>query len=139
MYKLGWQQFFPFIVTVVGLVFTDMLTGVVLGMVVGAFHILLYNYKTDYLMERGPGEHRYTMHLSEHMSFLNKASLTKALRETRSDCHVTIDATRSVTIDYDVKDVIKSFLVRAKAEGIKVTLNGLDEEEILKLPSSMDH
>lgn len=139
MYRQGWQQFFPFIATVVGLVFTDMLTGVMLGMVVGAFHILVYNYKTDYLAKIEPEKRRYTMRLSEHMSFLNKASLTKALREPQPGCNVTIDGSNSVMIDYDVREVLKNFLIRAKAEGIEVTLMGLDEEEILNLPSSDDH
>jgi MFS superfamily sulfate permease-like transporter len=98
MYRLGWQQFFPFIVTVTGLVFTDMLTGVMLGMVVGAFHILVYNYKTDYLVERELEKHRYTMRLSEHMSFLNKASLTKALSEPKSGCKVFIDSSNDVIL-----------------------------------------
>ena len=135
IYRQGWQQFFPFIATVLGLVFTDMLTGVALGLVVGVFHILLYNYKSDYLLDVDEEAGRRTVVLSEHMSFLNKAAFTKALREIPTGAEVTIDGTRSVMVDYDVKEVLKNFLTRAKVENITVHLKGIDEEEIAKLPT----
>ena len=138
MYRQGWQQFFPFIVTVLGLVFTDMLTGVGLGLVVGVFHILLYNYKSNYLLEVDEMAQRGTVYLSEHMSFLNKAALTRLLQEVPAGSEVTIDGSRSVMIDYDVKEVLKNFLTRARAEGITVRLKGLDKNEIAAMPT-MDH
>ena len=133
MYRQGWQQFFPFVATVLGIVFTDLLTGVGIGLVVGLFHILLYNYKTDYLLDVDEGAKRRTIYLSEHMSFLNKAALTKVLREVPAGAEATIDGTRSAMIDYDVKEVLKDFLTRAKAEEIKVKLKGIDEDEIANL------
>lgn len=135
MYRQGWQQFFPFIATVLGLVFTDMLTGVGLGLVVGVFHILLYNYKTDYLLDVDEEAKKGTVYLSEHMSFLNKAALTKVLVEIPAGAEVTIDGSRSVMIDYDVKEVLKNFFTRAKAEGITVHLKGIDADEIADLPT----
>jgi MFS superfamily sulfate permease-like transporter len=133
MYRQGWQQFFPFVATVLGLVFTDMLTGVGLGLVVGVFHILLYNYKTDYVLDVDAEAKRRTVHLSEHMSFLNKAALTRGLREVPAGAEVTVDGSRSVMIDYDVKEVLKDFLTRAEAEGITVRFKGINEEEISNL------
>ena len=133
MYRQGWQQFFPFIATVLGIVFTDLLIGVGIGLVVGLFHILLYNYKTDYLLDVDEEAKRRTVYLSEHMSFLNKAALTRVLKEVPAGAEVTIDGSRSVMIDYDVKEVLKDFLTRAKAEEIKVTFKGIDEDEIANL------
>ena len=37
MYTLGWYQFVPFMVTVVGILTTDLLVGIGLGMVVAVF------------------------------------------------------------------------------------------------------
>ncbi len=133
MYRQGWQQFFPFIATVLGLVFTDMLTGVGLGLVVGVFHILLYNYKTDYVLDIDDEAKTATVHLSEHMSFLNKAALTRGLRKIPAGAEVTVDGSRSVMIDYDVKEVLKDFLTRAEMEGITVRFKGINEEEISNL------
>ncbi len=138
MYRLGWQQFFPFIATVLGLVFTDMLTGVGLGLVVGVFHILLYNYKSNYLLDVDEEAKRGTVYLSEHMSFLNKAALTRVLKEIPAGSNITIDGSRSVMIDYDDKEVLKNFLTRANAEDITVRLKGIDKDEIVDL-KTMDH
>ena len=133
IYKQGWQQFFPFIATVLGIVFTDLLSGVGIGLVVGVFHILLYNYKTDYLLDVDAEAKRRTVYLSEHMSFLNKAALTRVLREVPAKAEVTIDGSRSVIIDYDVKEVLKDFFTRATAEDIKVKFKGIDADEIANL------
>jgi carbonic anhydrase len=126
MWKSGWQLFFPFIVTVLALIFTDMLTGVLLGLAVGAFLILLYNYRTDYYREEGPGEKEYTIHLSEHISFLNKAGVMKALREIPRGSTVTIDVSRTVVLDPDVREIIIAFVTRAKLDDIAVALKGME-------------
>ncbi len=136
VYRQGRQQFLPFIATVVAMVFTDLLKGVIIGLVIATFYILLYNYRTDYLMEVEEGGRRRTLRLSEHMSFLNKASVVRALAEVPPGGEVTIDGSHSVAIDYDVKEVIKDFLVRAESEGITVRLIGLDREEIHNVPST---
>ncbi len=133
IYRLGCQQYFPFVATLLGIVFTDLLIGVGIGLVVGFFHILLYNYKTDYLLEVDETAKRRTVYLSEHMSFLNKAALTRVLGEVPAGAEVTIDGSRSVMIDYDVKEVLKDFFTRAKAEDINVTFKGVDEDEIVNL------
>jgi|GEM_PF-1522126 len=48
MYELGWSQFAPFIATVIGILLTDLLKGIGIGMVVAIFFILRSNLKTDY-------------------------------------------------------------------------------------------
>ncbi|CAB1082952.1 Na(+)-dependent bicarbonate transporter BicA [Olavius algarvensis Delta 1 endosymbiont] len=136
MYRQGWQQFFPFIATVLGLLFTDMLVGVCLGLLVGVFHILLYNYRTNYWLEVDEEANSGIVHLSEHMSFLNKAALTKVLWEIEAGVEVTIDGSRSVMLDYDVKEVLKYFLTHAQAIGITVHFKGIDQAEIADLQTT---
>jgi MFS superfamily sulfate permease-like transporter len=129
MYNRGRWQFIPFIVTVGALVFTDMLTGVILGLAVGAFHILLYNYKVDYLLEKG-ADNQYTIHLSEYMSFLNKAGVMNVLRDIPANSKVIVDASRTEIIDADVREVITNFAERAKAENIKINWRGLEGKDL---------
>ena len=40
MYKLGWRRFVPFVVTILGVVFIDLLKGISLGMLVAIITIL---------------------------------------------------------------------------------------------------
>ena len=48
MYKLGWEQFIPFTTTVVAILATDLLKGIFVGMVFGAFYTLLHSYRNSH-------------------------------------------------------------------------------------------
>ena len=124
MYWLGFWQFVPFLVTVVGLVLTDMLTGIALGMLVGVFQILMYNYRLDPYTEV-LGDGRIQLRLTEHMTFLNKASLKRVLRELPAVSRVTIDATTTRIIDHDVREVLMDFAAYAPSVGIELELIGM--------------
>ena len=68
---MGLGQFIPFMVTIIGIIFTDLLVGIALGLVVAIFQILWENYQTPYqTKERGK-----IISLAENVSFLNKARL----------------------------------------------------------------
>ena len=113
MWKEGAWQFVPFIVTVVGLVLTDLLTGILLGMVVAVFEILVYNYQLDfYREETAPG--CFKIRLTEHMTFLNKAALKRILAEIPPNCSVVIDMTGTRILDHDAREVIQDFAAHAK-------------------------
>jgi carbonic anhydrase len=127
MYRLGFWQFFPFAVTVAGLVFTDMLTGIALGMLVGVFQILMYNYRLDPDTEDlGAGHVR--IRLTEHMTFLKKASLRRVLWNLPAGSTVTIDASATRIMDHDVLEVLREFAAHAPAAGIDLELNGIRSE-----------
>ena len=126
MWSEGLWQFLPFIVTIIGLVFTDLLKGIMLGMLVAFFEILIYNYQLDFYRER-TGEGRFTIRLTEHMTFLNKAALKRILREVPPECEVTIDMTRTRILDHDVREVIDDFITHAEADGVRLqVLSGPD-------------
>ena len=123
MWREGAWQFVPFVVTVVGLVLTDLLTGILLGMVVAIFEILAYNYQLDFYREE-TSEGSFKIRLTEHMTFLNKAALKRILSEIPPECSVVIDMTRTRILDHDAREVIQDFAALAKAEGIDLRLEG---------------
>jgi len=127
MYKKGHWRFVPFIVTILALVFTDMLTGVMLGLTVGFFHILFLNYKLSHLLEISD-DGISTLTLSEHLTFLNKAGVMNALRDIPKDSQVVIDFSRTEVIDSDVLNVIRDFTIRADTENIKIVWRGKNGE-----------
>ena len=124
MYRLGYWQFLPFLATVIGLVLTDMLTGIALGMLVAVFEILTHNYRID-LYKEDLGDSRFRLRLTEHMTFLNKASLKRILQELPHGSLVTIDATATRIIDHDVHEVIREFATYAPSAGIELELKGI--------------
>lgn len=111
MYKLGWEQFVPFIVTVVAIQFSDLLKGIAAGMIVAAFIILRNNYKLAYFYhkEEKDGIDKIIIQLAEDVSFLNKGSIALTLEELPEGSNVIIDGSKSRNIDMDVLEIIHDF------------------------------
>jgi len=123
-YKLGLEQFLPFIATIVGVLFTDLLKGIAIGMVFAIFYILRKNYKNNYavtISEIGDGE-QIRIILSEEVSFLNKGSILDSLENIPENTSAIIDGSNCKAIDYDVLEIIEEFRVfGAPGKNIQLT------------------
>ena len=128
-FKLGWEQFLPFIVTIVAVLLTDLLIGVGIGLMVGIFFILKANYDTSYYMHevKNEEEHLIRIELSETVSFLNKASLVRVLDELPQSNMVVIDGSKSEYIDHDILEAIQNFKINAQDKEITVVLVDVPE------------
>jgi MFS superfamily sulfate permease-like transporter len=124
MYAQGPYQFVPFIVTIVGILATDLLMGIGLGLAVAMFTILLNNYNNPFFVDRDP-KAGVLIELSEDVSFLNRAAMMRALAAVPAGSKVVIDASRSVNIDHDVFEIIQDFKQRTSADNIDLTIKGL--------------
>lgn len=123
----GKYQFIPFLATVLAVVFTDLLKGVGIGLVISIFYILQGNMKRAYYLSREKlnDTDEFTIKLSEEVSFLNKAAIKKTLKNVKSKSKVIIDARVTSYIATDVLEMIQDFAnVRAKEENIDVELIG---------------
>lgn len=131
MYTQGWDQFIPFVVTIVGILLTDLLTGIGLGMVVAVFIILRNNYKISYHMEQDdhPTTRKMRMILSEDVTFLNKASIQSTLTQIPDNTILEIDASNTYFIHNDVMEIIEDFQVNASTRGIEVITTNLYPEK----------
>ena len=109
MYKLGWEQFVPFIVTILAVVFTDLLKGIGIGVAVAIFYILRKNFRNPYTKHDKDDDNKVRIELSEEVSFLNKASVSKALEELKDGTELIIDGSQSKYIAYDVIERILEF------------------------------
>lgn len=133
MFKLGYDQFIPFIVTVVAIMFTDLLVGIIIGLCVGVLFILRRNMRHTYSYSKeshDPKEPIYLV-LSEEMSFLNKASVLVTLEELPPNSKVIIDGTKTVYIDYDVLEVIQDFKENSRFRNIQVELRGIENVQVV--------
>lgn len=134
-FKLGWQQFLPFIVTVLAILFTDLLKGVTVGLVVGIFFVLKANYEQAFFLRESattPQEpDTIYLKLAEQVSFLNKASIVKVLMELPDNSHVVIDGSTSASIDYDVLEAIENFRTSAPDRGIRLELVDVPQVSVL--------
>ena len=122
MYKLGWNQFLPFMITIAAILFTDLLVGIGIGLVASVFFILKSNYVKSFWMttaeEDGRTVHRMT--LAESVFFLNKGDIQAALLKIEPGSKLVIDGSDSVHIDQDVIDLFNDFETNAGFQDIEV-------------------
>jgi MFS superfamily sulfate permease-like transporter len=126
-WKLGLDQFLPFIITILAILFTDLLKGISIGLVVGIFYILKANYKSPYFYKKTKdgGQEKIHIKLSENVTFLNKASVALTLDHLPENSEVLIDGSQSTYIDYDVLEAIQNFKTVAHERDIRLTLQDI--------------
>ena len=112
MYGLGFKQFLPFVFTVIGIVFTDLLIGIGIGILVSILFILVDNYKNSHrlIVEDVTDESKkYRLVFSEEMTFVNKHPVIKELNNLPKQALLEIDLRMTKFIDHDIVEVIDSF------------------------------
>ena len=138
MWKEGGKQFLPFATTVVAIVLTDLLTGILIGLGVALAFILHSNFRRPMrrIMEKHATGDVLRVELANQVSFLNRAALEQTLRAAPRGSHVLLDARNTDYIDPDILDLISDFKsTTASAHGVHLSLAGFRE----KYPSLMDH
>lgn len=126
----GWHQFVPFAVTVAGVVLTDLLVGVMMGLVVSVAFILRENQRSAYFFRREKYQEGdiIHIHLAQEVTFLNKAAIKLTLEHLPPGGYVIIDASETAYVDHDVMELIRDFKeVKAPERGIRLELVGFRE------------
>jgi MFS superfamily sulfate permease-like transporter len=137
IYNLGYRQFVPFIVTVLGLVFTDLLIGVGLGLVVGIVTILLQSYNNSHFLHKTSEiENHFKIRMAEEVTFLNKGAILRELNNIPEDSFLEIDVRKSVFLDYDIVELLDDFSVKAKDKNIDITI--ISERGVIENPTSFE-
>ncbi|WP_107040293.1 SulP family inorganic anion transporter [Brumimicrobium mesophilum] len=138
MYKQGLSQFLPFVVTIVVIVFVNLLWGIIVGFVIAVFYILKRNFENGMHSKYIRSESALTIQLGEVVSFFNKGNLHKKFDELEENSNVIIDGSISKHLDSDIYDLLKDFNQNAKTRNINVEFKGfenhrnLDENSFLK-------
>ena len=129
-WEKGKYQFIPFIATLTAVVFTDLLKGVALGMIISIIFVLKGNMQRAYKFRKEEYHDGDVIHieLAQEVSFLNKAAIKSTLNDIPENSKVIIDAKDTVYIAHDILDLIHEFkTTRAKDDNIKVNLIGFKE------------
>lgn len=124
IYKNGWDQFIPFIVTVVAILFTDLLVGIGIGMVFGLFFVVKTNFVRAVTLTEMNGN--YLLKLQKDVSFLNKALLMKELAKIPKGSKLIINAQKAQFIDHDIQEVLNDFIATSSDKNIRITVEGFN-------------
>lgn len=119
-YSKGWDQFVPFVVTIVAILLTDLLVGIMVGIAVGLFFMIRSNFKSSVFIVND--HNKYLVRLRKDVSFLNKPIVKQKLEEVPENSFIIIDATRADFIDKDIIEEINNFLKHAHLKNIKVEI-----------------
>lgn len=125
LYKQGWGQFLPFVVTIIAILLTDLLQGIVIGILVGLYFVIRAHYHASITLEKHGSD--YTLFLNKDVSFLNKALLRRSLLDIDENSRVLIDASKAQFIDHDILEIFQDYLKAAPDDNISVEIIGLHE------------
>lgn len=127
LYRKGWKQFLPFIVTIIAILATDLLIGILIGLAVSAGFILYGNFNKGLKIYREHHLHGVItrLELPSQVSFLNRSALISALEHVHYGEKVVIDATNVDDMDADIFQLIQEYQQEtAKQRGIDLQLIG---------------
>jgi len=137
MYKLGWKQFIPFMATVVGIIFTDLLVGIGMGLLVGIIVILFKSYQNSHFLHK-EGEDvddgKVKMTLAEEVTFFNKGAILKELDRLPHDSFLELDVTKTKYLDHDIIEILDDFI--HKAEERNITIKLISQKGVVVNPES---
>ena len=137
IYKQGWKQFVPFIITVLGIIFTDLLVGIGMGLAVGIVIILIKNYQNSHFLhieKKNDDIEKVKMTLAEEVTFINKGAILKELEQIAPDTKLEINVKNTRFLDYDIIEILEDFLLKAKNRNIEISL--ISERGNVKNPES---
>jgi MFS superfamily sulfate permease-like transporter len=137
MYKLGWKQFIPFTVTVLGIVFIDLLYGIGLGLAVGIVVILMKSYQNSHFLHienKSNGKHKIKMTLAEEVTFFNKGAIIKELDSLPRDSSLELDLLKTRYLDNDIIEILEDFAFKAKERNIDIKL--ISKRGVIENPKS---
>ena len=119
-YQKGLNQFIPFCVTIIAILFTDLLIGISIGITVSLVFIIRSNFKTAVMVVND--NNNYLIRFKKDVSFLNKPIIKSELELVPENANLVIDVARAEFIDKDVIDEVNGFLYHAHLKNIKVSL-----------------
>ena len=123
VYLEGPEQFLPFIVTIIAIVFSDLLSGIGIGLIVGWIIVIRMNHHSALTVVNDGSD--ILVRFAKDVTFAHKLALKKILNKIPQNSFVTIDGTRAHFIDHDILDVVREFRDIAPSRNISVNLKNL--------------
>lgn len=135
VYKQGREQFMPFAITVVAILSTDLLIGVLIGVAYAIYFMIKHTYRAGYTVHEQLEGHtrQFKIELALNVSFLNKKKFRELLEEIPQYAILEIDGTKSVYIDYDILEIIHDFKSKAAIRHIQLIIKGIPDVETIEM------
>ena len=120
MYKHGKDRFLPFTITIVAVLFTNLLIGILIGLASGILFTIKANFHNAIILTHD--KNNYLLKLAKDVSFLNKGNLHRVLNGIPNGAYVIIDGTKPTFIDADIIEIIEEYQHTARLRDVRVEL-----------------
>lgn len=129
-WALGRSHAIPFAGTVLAIVFTDLLIGLLIGLALGVYFILRDHLKSPPYTEVSPaGAVLRRLRLHDNVNFLHRGAMVEMLQQVKEGSRLEIDGRGTRRIDADVLEVILNFRETARLGRIDYRLVGIPGAE----------
>jgi len=137
IYRNGWSQFIPYLVTIVAILLTDLLRGVAIGVIIGLIFVIRTNFHSAINMIKK--NKNVLIRFNRDVSFLNKSRLVHLLEHIEEGSSVVIDGTKARFIDFDISEIVREFKREAVLKGIHVELVNIHNTKGIKSKNEAIH
>lgn len=120
LYNKGMDQFLPFAITAIVIVFSNLLIGIFVGIAVSIFFVLKSNFHSALL--RVNHNDSYLIKFTKDASFLNKLTLVKSIQSIPPNSTVLIEGSGVQFFDHDIIEVISDFQKSAPTKNITIEI-----------------
>ncbi|SFP75261.1 Sulfate permease, MFS superfamily [Sphingomonas rubra] len=121
-WKQGWSQFVPLVVTVLAILFTDLLEGILIGMGVGFVFVVARNFRTAITVTHDGAD--WMVRARRNLYFIHKHELQQCLGRVPDGANLLIDLSATSYVDLDNVDIINAFIKNAAHRDIAVIVRG---------------
>jgi MFS superfamily sulfate permease-like transporter len=130
MWQQGLTQFIPFAVTLVAIVFTDLLKGIAIGLLTGLFFVIRSNYHAAITIVNQ--DKSWLMRFNKDMSFIHKAELKRKLRDIPDGAHLIVDGTKALYVDGDIYETLREYEAGTSFRNITVEYHHFFEKQLVR-------
>jgi MFS superfamily sulfate permease-like transporter len=123
MWKSGVEQFLPFIATVLAVVFSDLLVGVLLGLCIGLFFVLRRHRARAIAVVAV--DNSWLIRFNKDLSFIHRSELKEVLLQIPNNTSLLIDCSAALYVDADIRELLDDFSASAQFREIALEMRGV--------------
>jgi MFS superfamily sulfate permease-like transporter len=112
--------------TLLGVVFTDLLKGVVVGLLAGLVYVVKANHHKSFTLV-SDGD-MWLLRFNKDITFTNKVGLRNTLDQIPDNVTLIINATKSDFVDHDILEMVRDFAESGKYRGITVEMTDVENK-----------
>lgn len=135
IYRQGREQFIPFVFTIVAILLTDLLIGVLIGIAYAVYFLIKHTLRAGYVLKEKKEGHirHFIIELALNVSFLNKKRIMEMLDQLPDYAVVEINGADSIYIDQDILEVFHDYKAKALRKHIQLTMINIPDVETIEL------